>query len=99
MKEGFNSNYDEILCKYTVRVNILKGCICDTLVELKEFGGYGHYNSTYEAMENNANNGYFEKIWKNEYEMKYQCNFCGDVWIIGIPDFPVKGYFSRKAMA
>jgi hypothetical protein len=73
----------------------LKECNCNELVELKEFGSPGHFLTTYNAMENNVINGYYKEIGHDGYEKKYQCMKCKDIWIMGIPEYPVKRYFFR----
>jgi hypothetical protein len=71
-------------------------CICNTMIELQGFGGYQHYEGTLNIMKNNIVNGFFTKVSENMFEITFQCTKCGQVWKLGIPDFPVQGYFLRS---
>lgn len=70
-------------------------CICSTMIEIKGFGGFQHYDSTLNIMKINESNGFFVKVLENKFEVTFRCTQCGQVWKLGIPDFPVQGYFLR----
>lgn len=72
------------------------GCMCETMIEIQGFGGYKHYESTLKNMKINESNGYFEKLSENAFEITFRCTECGQVWKLGIPDFPVQGYFLKS---
>jgi hypothetical protein len=74
----------------------LSNCLCDELIEIKGFGGYGHYESTLKVMDKNIINGHFRKTGEDTYEITYKCISCHQIWKLGIPDFPIVGYFHRK---
>lgn len=69
---------------------------CGSLVSLNGFGGYEHYETTKQAMDNNVKNGYFKIVEISQFEIVYQCNDCATKWALGEPDFPVVGYFMEK---
>ncbi|TVX91388.1 antitoxin Xre/MbcA/ParS toxin-binding domain-containing protein [Cohnella terricola] len=71
-------------------------CYCDSLEEIQGFGGYGHFQSTLNVMNNNVINEYFIKIYEGTDRINYKCTNCMQLWSLGIPDFPVVGYLMRK---
>lgn len=71
-------------------------CECSTMLEIQGFGGYLHYKSTLNAMRKNVKNGFFTIISENDFEITFQCSECKQIWKLGIPDYPVQGYFLKS---
>lgn len=64
--------------------------------QIDGFGGYFHYISTRDQLEELAREGVFEKSEPNPFEVSYQCKQCQTLWVLAEPDFPVKGYLLRR---
>ena len=69
---------------------------CKSLISIDGFGGYLHYSSTKESMDNNVHNGFFKIAMSTSYETIYECNKCHTKWALAAPDFPITGYFIQK---
>lgn len=66
---------------------------CESLYEIKGFGGEMQYISTLEAMIKNTENGFFRIIVKSVNETVFECMDCHTRWMLAAPDFPAEGYF------
>lgn len=71
-------------------------CECNVLLEIRGFGGYLHYKDTLLRMRKNVEHGFFDIISENQFEITFRCKKCSQVWKLGIPDYPVEGYFIRS---
>ncbi len=72
-------------------------CInCEKIKNIDGFGGYLHYSSTRQSMDNNVNNGYFKIISTSQFEIVYQCNECHTKWALAEPDYPIAGYLEQR---
>ena len=66
---------------------------CNSIIEINEFGGYQHFQSTKNSITENVKNGYMKKVSENSFETMYECNCCHTKWKLSAPDFPIMGYF------
>lgn len=69
---------------------------CKKIVQIHEFGGYLHYDSTKKMMDALVQKGVYEKTEPNMFEIHYPCKICHTIWILAKPDFPVKGYLIQN---
>jgi len=71
-------------------------CECNALEEIQGFGGYLHYKDTLNKMKKNIENGFFDIISENQFEIIFICKKCKQIWKLAEPDYPVEGYFLRS---
>ena len=68
---------------------------CQHIIPIEKFGGYLHYTSTKNSIDNLVDMKVFEIFKKNNYETVYHCKKCGTNWTLAAPDFPVTGYLTQ----
>lgn len=69
---------------------------CSAIYIIDGFGGYEHYAAARKMAENYVRENLWEQTDSNSFEIFYRCTRCGTVWKLGIPDFPVMGYFMEE---
>lgn len=69
---------------------------CQKINEIDGFGGYLHYSSTKEFMDDNVASGHLKIIAITQFEILYQCEKCQTKWALAEPDYPVTGYLEHR---
>lgn len=68
---------------------------CGSYGEISAFGGYLHYIAVKHSIDCNVRSGYIKLTDTDSGKTSYECERCGEKWVLMPPDFPSAGYYRR----